>query len=364
MDRGKRPNKFVSSRNNKIYMDLKDVIREHTLPFLPAKSLFKAQGVCRDWKLQISTPFFAHNQSLSYQAISGVFCQNPGDAPSFISMDPKSCGVPDPSLKFLPEPVDIRASSNGLICCQGHTGAKAYYICNPVTKQWKKLPNTNADHGRDPAVVLVFEPSLLNFVAEYKLISAFPSVDFDNATEFEIYSSSEGAWKVSGEICFASKELVSRSGVHADGVVYWQAKTHGIVAFDLAKDRSQLIQGYYHHGRNTILGMINGKLCCTYANGNSIMVNVLSNIYSNTMQMHSHARTWEEKARFFIDSSVLGGINYDLVVVLVVCCNVVLFQVGRKILCYDMKTKETKVLCSAAESDVRCVSYVNSLVYI
>ncbi|CAL5368910.1 unnamed protein product [Camellia sinensis] len=78
------------------------------------------QGVCRDWTLQISTPFFAHNQSLTFQAISGLFCQSSGgDPPSFISIDPQSCGVPDPSLKFLPEPIDIRASSNGLICCQG-----------------------------------------------------------------------------------------------------------------------------------------------------------------------------------------------------------------------------------------------------
>uniref|UniRef100_A0A5B7BCM1 F-box protein At3g26010-like beta-propeller domain-containing protein n=1 Tax=Davidia involucrata TaxID=16924 RepID=A0A5B7BCM1_DAVIN len=163
MDRGKRPIKFIGCRNNKIYMDLKDIIREHALPFLPAKSLFRFQGVCRDWKLQISTPFFAHNQSLSFHTFSGIFLQSLGNPPSFVSIDPKSCGVPDPSLKFLPEPVDISASSNGLLCCQGCTGDKAYYICNPVTRQWKKLPKPNGDHGPDPAVVLVFEPSLLNF---------------------------------------------------------------------------------------------------------------------------------------------------------------------------------------------------------
>ncbi|KAE9466945.1 hypothetical protein C3L33_01135, partial [Rhododendron williamsianum] len=360
MDRGKRPNKFVANRNNKMYMDLKDIIREHALPFLPAKSLFRVQGVCRDWKLQISTPFFAHNQSLSFQALSGLFCQVPGDPPSFISIEPKSCGVPDPSLKFLPEPVDIRASSNGLICCQGRTGVKAYYICNPVTKQWKKLPNSNANHGPDPAIVLVFEPSLLNFVADYKLVCAFPSNDFDNATEFEIYSSAEGAWKVSGEICFASKKLVPRSGVCVDGVVYWQSKVHGIVAFDLTKDRSQLIQGY----STGALGMIHGKLCSTHANGRTITVSVLANVYSNTMQMQSNSRTWKEKARFIIDNSVSAGSAYDQAVVLAVGCNVVLVQIGKTILAHNLNTKRTKAVWSAAESDIRCVSYVNSLVYI
>lgn len=263
---------------------------------------------------------------------------------------------------FLPEPVDIRASSNGLICCQGRTGVKAYYICNPVTKQWKKLPNSNANHGPDPAIVLVFEPSLLNFVADYKLVCAFPSIDFDNATEFEIYSSTEGAWKVSGEICFASKKLVPRSGVCVDGVVYWQSKVHGIVAFDLTKDRSQLIQGY----SNGALGMIHGKLCSTHANGRTITVSVLANVYSNTMHMQSNSRTWKEKARFIIDNSVPSGSGsvYDQAVVLVVGCDVVLVQMGRTILSHNLNTKQTKAVCSDAVSDMRCVSYVNSLVYI
>ncbi|KAM1016990.1 hypothetical protein ACFX13_047346 [Malus domestica] len=63
------------------------------------------------------------------------------------SLKPNAYGVPDPSLKFLPEPVDIRASSNGFLCCLGRDGYKAYYICNPITRKWTKLPKPNADHG-------------------------------------------------------------------------------------------------------------------------------------------------------------------------------------------------------------------------
>ncbi|KAA8547345.1 hypothetical protein F0562_003791 [Nyssa sinensis] len=327
-------------------MDLKDVIREHALPFLPAKSLSRFQGVCRDWKLQISTPFFAHNQSLSFHSFSGLFCQSPGDPPSFFSIDPESYGVPDPSLKFLPDPVDIRASSNGLLCCQGWRD-RAYYICNPVTKLWKKLPEPNGDHGSDPAVVLVFEPSLLNFVAEYKLICAFPSADFDNATEFEIYSSIEGCWKISGEICFADRKLLPRSGVHVNGVVYWQAKHSGIVAFDLTKDRSQLIQGYC--GVKGSLGTADGKLCSVYASNRSILVNVLSNIYSNTMHMNSNARTWVEKDRFHLDNTVLREVAVDQAEVVYAGDNLVVVQSGGKIFYCDMKTKKTAFLCNAAD---------------
>lgn len=362
MDRGKKPTKLLAARNSKLYMDLKDIIREHALAFLPAKSLFRCQGVCRDWKLQIATPFFAHNQSLSFHGLSGLFCQTPGNPPSFISIDPKSCGVPDPPLKFLPIPVDIRTSSNGLLCCQGRTGDKAYYICNPVTQQWKILPEPNAIHGPEPAVVLVFEPSLLNFVAEYKLVCAFASADFDGATEFEIYSSKEGSWRVSGEICFADKKLIPRSGVHVKGIIYWQAQSGSIVAFDLMKDRSQLIQTYL--GFNSSLGTMEGKLCTAYPSGSSLVLNVLSNVHSNTMQMGSNVRMWKDKYTFRLDYGALGGAGQDPGTVLFAGDDVVLGMTGRTIYSYDLKKKETKALTKSAEYDARVVSYVNTLVYL
>ncbi|RVW22659.1 F-box protein [Vitis vinifera] len=266
MDRGKRPSKSIVGGNNKIYMDLKDIIREYTLPFLPAKSLFRFTGVCRDWKMQISTPFFAHNQSNSFHAVSGLFYQIAGEPPSFISLDPKAYGVPDPSLKFLPVPVDIRASCNGLLCCQARTGDKAYYMCNPATKMWKKLPKPDADHGTDPALVVIFEPSLLNFVADYKL------------------------------------ETPAKPGVHVNGIVYWQMKHGVLVAFDLARERSQLI-----YGMKGALCVMQGKLCSVSMHGWTVTVNVLSNVYSNTMEMHSKARTWVQKRLINLDPSALGA---------------------------------------------------------
>ncbi|KAK9284502.1 hypothetical protein L1049_023676 [Liquidambar formosana] len=361
MDRGKKPGRFLGAMNSKIYLDLKDIIREHALPFLPAKSLFRFTGVCRDWKLQISTPFFAHNQSNSFRTISGLFCQAPGDPPSFISLDPKACGVPDPSLTFLPDQVDVRASSNGLLCCEGCTGEKAFYICNPVSKQWKKLPKPNANHGPDSAIVLIFEPSLLNFVADYKLVCAFPSVDFDNGYEFEIYSSAEESWKISGEICFGNRKLLPRSGVHVKGVVYWMTKNgSSIVAFDLMKERSQLLYGSY----GSSLGVMHGKLCLVSVSRQLLVVNVLSNVYSNTMVMNSNAKTWEEKLRIPLSNdAVPGGISYDQALVVFAGSDVVVVQAGRSVFSIDIKTKESAVLCSAADHDVRIIAYVNSLVY-
>ncbi|KAJ7944305.1 F-box protein [Quillaja saponaria] len=375
MDRGKRSDKLVQSSNGKIYMDLKDILREHALVFLPAKSLFRFKGVCRDWKLQISTPFFAHNQSNTFHDFSGFFCQSLSGPLFFIPVDPNAHGVPDQSLSFLPEPVDIRTSCNGLLCCQSRNGDKVYYICNPVTKQWKTLPKHNADHGCDPAVVLAFEPSLLNFVAEYKLLCAFQSPDFDDAYEFEIYSSAEGSWRISGEIHFGNqfRKLIPTSGISVNGIVYWQTTQSHLFAFDLAIERSQIL-----YGETGTLGVMDGKLCVTSIQNGVLVVKMLSNAHTNTMEMSSQVKTWKGMQRINLPKSVLedASSSFDsrqvasargnIIKRLVSASgNVVVFRNGNKLQFCDLKSKEIGQLSQKVNnSDLRMISYVNSLVEI
>lgn len=375
MDRGKREKQLLRNQNRKMYMDLESIIKEEALPFLPAKSLCRFRLVCRDWKLLTSTPFFAHNQSNSFHDISGFFCQSPPNLPSFVSLDPTAYGIPDPSLMFLPEPVDIRTTSNGLLCCQGRGGHNPYYVCNPVTKQWKVLPKPNGFHGPDPALVLIFEPSLLNFVAEYKLLCAFPSTDFDSGYEFEMYSSKDGVWKVFGEMYFGNKKILPRSGVHVNGIVYWLAKNGGIVAFDLTMERTQILYGgggggYYEYGCGPTfgaLGAMDGKLTITTCYQSALNVSVLSNAHTNTMQMHSKVTAWKQKCQINFGSSVQRGTKPNEPqgrCVLFAGGNVILFQSGGKLYSYDMKSKEFKCLLNQFDQSTRLVAYVNSLVEI
>ncbi|XP_050373605.1 F-box protein At5g07610-like [Argentina anserina] len=362
MDRARRGKELIANKNSMIYLDLKDIIKDHALPFLPAKSLFRFSGVCKDWKMQIRSPFFAHKQSTSFSDVSGFFLASPSIPPSFVSIDSMAYGVPDPSLMFLPEPVDIRASCNGLLCCQGREGYKAYYVCNAVTKQWKKLPKPNASHGSDPAVVLIFKPSLFNFVAEYKLVCAFPSVDFEGGHEFEIYSSKEGSWRISGEIIYGSGSIMPRSGVYANDIIYWRIPSGRILAFDLRMERAQLLYGHGYH--DSVLGVIDGKLCSTRSQGNGITVSVLSNAYTNTMQMYSKARAWESKLSINLTpapgASMPGSSTHNL---LFASGNLVLYRIGSKLYSYNLRTKET-LFVSDGPYNGTFVPHVNSLVEI
>ncbi|KAL5557266.1 hypothetical protein UlMin_039502 [Ulmus minor] len=369
MDQGRRGSQFFKNKNSKMYLDLKDVVRENALQFLPAKSLFRFRKVCKDWKLQISSPFFAHSQSINFRDVVGCFCQSGSNPPTFVSIDPETCGVPDPSLSFLPEPVDIRASSNGLLCCQGYTGCNAYYICNPVTKQWKRLPKPTAAHGTDPALVLIFEPSLLNFVAEYKLVCAFPCADFDEGYEFEIYDSKEGSWRISGEIYFGNKKLLPRSGVHANGIIYWQSADGGIFVFDLPMERSQLLYGDYecYGHRWGTLGEMDGKLCLANRHHTTLTVSVLSNSHQNTMRMNSNVKTWESKHHINLSSLELfkeEKPGHKPSCVLFAGGNVLLFQAEKKLFSYDLKTNQSKCVLNGVDRDMRVFGYVNSLVEI
>lgn len=337
-----------------MYMDLNDIMREHALQYLPAKSLSRFRSVCREWRYQISSPFFAHKQSLSFRSISGLLCQSAGDKPKFISINPRSCGVPDPSLSFIPEPVEIMSSSNGLLCCHSRADSGTYYICNPATQQWKKLPKPTANHGLVPSVVLVFEPSLLNFTADYKLVCLFLSSEFDDALELEIYSSVEGSWKMSRDISFSSKRVVPRSGIHVNNVVYWKLQQSGVLAFDLVKDRL-LTYGYYTYGT---LGGVNGKLCSASMNGYTLRVEV-PDMYSDTMSMYGHANLYEKCVP--LDSKVVG--IHGPVEVVIIADYTVIMKCGRKYCLVDLKTMEIKLLTDNPSCHVEwCVPYVNSLV--
>nr|GLL39255.1 F-box protein At5g07610-like [Ipomoea trifida] len=341
--------------------DLIDIIRKQALPFLPAKSLFRFKAVCRKWKHHISTPSFHLNQSLRFTDITGLFCQPPQSPPVFIPIHPSSAGVPDPSLSFLPEPVVIRASSNGLLCCQGRNEDRDYYLCNPVTKQCKKLPKPTASHGSKPAFVVILEPSqLTNNVSEFKLVCAFEATGFDDAIGFEIYSSKNNSWDVSGDIFLGAKTATLGFGVHVNGVVYWPVKSGGIVSFDLTKDKSQLLDNVDPKRINCVLGTYYGRLCKVYIllRYTDVRVNVMVNI-----PLPHKLKMWELLCCAVYRRDTYMPLNTIASRVVAIGREEVVVKCGNQLYSYNFQSKETKTLIKPDESNYEiCVPYVNSLV--
>ena len=333
-------------------MRLEDVVRKHVLPFLPAKSLCRFRTVSREWDQWISNPFFAHRQTTYFKNISGLFYQVPGLNPSFISFNQDAYGIPDPSLKFLPEPVKIRSSCNGLLCCQS-VGDNVYYICNPVTKEWTMLPKPNLYHGAEAAIVLVFEPQPLNFNESYELVCAVSFPDHP-VVYFEMYSSRSSSWRLCDTICYELDSLeLHNGGYYMKGVVYWESSSGVILAFDLKNEQYGILPLPLTGGQYGALTMMHGELCyilpCYQDDGCTIY------IHGNMdMSLKSVINlTCDDVGSIFGVCRALPSTKDDILIL----------ALGRKVITYHVREQKVELICTLAGGE--CTSYlpyVNSLV--
>ncbi|XP_022752127.1 F-box protein At5g49610-like [Durio zibethinus] len=331
---------------------LEDVVRNYVLHFLPAKSLYRFRTVSKGWNEWISYPFFAHRQTTYFKDISGLFCQVPGLNPSFISFNQDAYGMPDPSLMFLPEPVNIRSSCNGLLCCQS-VGDNVYYICNPVTEEWKVLPKPNLYHGTEAAIVLVFEPQALNFKESYELVCAVTFPDHP-VIYFEIYSSRSSSWRLCDTICCELDSLdLHNGGYYMKGVVYWQSSSGGILAFDLKNEQYGLLPLPLSVGQYGSLTVMHGELCYIMPRRQDDGCSIY--IHGNMdMSLKSVINlTCDDVGSIFGVCRALPSINDDILIL----------ANGRKVIAYHVREHKVELIfTSAGDACTRYLPYVNSLV--
>ena len=126
-----------------VWGSLPEHLLEHTLAFLPLESLLRMRTVCKKWSDILTAPRF---RKLHAEV-------SPRNQPWFIvSTSKRRFSAYDInfdkwnllSVPCLPDPdVGVLASSHGLVCFGfrwGELTSTDFYICNPVTKDWKRLP--------------------------------------------------------------------------------------------------------------------------------------------------------------------------------------------------------------------------------
>ncbi|KAH7566422.1 hypothetical protein ACOSP7_022894 [Xanthoceras sorbifolium] len=253
-----KPYKKLKLKDDK---SLKDVIKEHALPFLPAKSLCRFRSVCKDWDERISHPFLAHQQTNSFKDISGLVL--PSRRSCFVFFNGDAYGIPSPFFSFLPDDVSVKSTCNGLVCCQCSCQGNIYYVCNPVTKKWRKLPKPNLLHEPETVATLAFEPSALNFGPHYQLVCAVADNSSDSpAVYFEIYSSRTDTWRVSETVCYEADALtLSNDGFYMKDSVYWKTLSGAILTFHVKIEVYSIVQLPPNHGPHGALTHFHGELC-------------------------------------------------------------------------------------------------------
>lgn len=111
---------------------------------LPVKSLYRCKSVCKLWyKLSTDKYFIQLYNKLSVKNTMLLIevSESFESKSSLISVD-NYRGVCEFSLDFLKDRVKVRASCNGLLCCSSIPEMGVYYVCNPMTREYKLLPKS------------------------------------------------------------------------------------------------------------------------------------------------------------------------------------------------------------------------------
>ncbi|KAL3812248.1 hypothetical protein ACJIZ3_013516 [Penstemon smallii] len=112
---------------------------------LPIKSLFRTKCVCKLWYKLVSEKYFTklYNElSIKNPMVLVEITEPSSDLRSRLVLVDNLRGVSEFSLDFIKDRVKIRASCNGLLCCSSIPDKGVYYICNPMTKEYKLLPKS------------------------------------------------------------------------------------------------------------------------------------------------------------------------------------------------------------------------------
>ncbi|KDP27962.1 hypothetical protein JCGZ_19042 [Jatropha curcas] len=115
---------------------------------LPVKSLFKAKTVCKLWYRLSSDKYFIqlYNDVAAKNPTVLVEISDSSESKSSLICIDNLKAVSEFSLDFLKDRVKIRASCNGLLCCSSIPDKGVYYVCNPMTREFKLLPRSRERH--------------------------------------------------------------------------------------------------------------------------------------------------------------------------------------------------------------------------
>ncbi|KAM1191581.1 hypothetical protein PS2_011841 [Malus domestica] len=115
---------------------------------LPIKSLFRSKTVCKLWYRLVSDEYFIqlYNETSAKNPMLLVEVSDSLGSKSDLIVVDNRRGVSEFSLDFVRDRVKVRASCNGLLCCSSIPDKDVYYLCNPMTREFKLLPKSRERH--------------------------------------------------------------------------------------------------------------------------------------------------------------------------------------------------------------------------
>lgn len=228
-------------------MILPDDLLERILSFLPVASIFRAGSVCKRWYEIVSSRRFQRNPSLVLPQKPWYFMFTSSHEPRGYAYDPtlkKWYGIDLPCIET---PNWFVASSSGLISFMDNDSRSRLYVCNPITKRWRKLGEPPGLKFSDYSALAISVNGLSNY---YKLSvvksKQVPGNFFQWDLSIHLYDSEMMVWTTS-----LTEVLTGWRGgdesVICGGVLYFLIYStgggntddrHGLIMYDLSSHSS------------------------------------------------------------------------------------------------------------------------------
>lgn len=202
------------------------------LALLPFSNIYLARCVCKKWRSTIWSPLFFAFCKLEPLRMPWLLEFQQHMYNQAWAYDLAGCRWFHLNFFFLPENASVVAASGGLVCL-GRATEEGYilFVCNPLTKDWKKLPLIPVQ----PGLVLVDVDQQSNF---YKIIALILRGQAGAGSvrptgSVLLFDARYGIWRETTDV---PRELRATSLLDAtvsEGILYCLTTDQGIEAYDI-----------------------------------------------------------------------------------------------------------------------------------
>ncbi|XP_065033254.1 uncharacterized protein LOC135665331, partial [Musa acuminata AAA Group] len=229
---------------------LPDDLHEEILSYLPAKTFFRLQPVCKSFHELSEKSDFLHSQSDLCKAVSGFFVKIRNAFNSFLLVDPYA-GVPRTFGKFLSKNNGfILGSADGLVFVMHdnrRAATRSLYVYNPARR--------TRCHLRAPSDLCPGGGIAVNFMndgdmtKDYKLVYLSSTWVWYSLRRCQVYDSVAKKWTMDKRLDFGGGAIDLDHPVVHDETIFWVSARETcrminayVVAFDLRTECTQIIR--------------------------------------------------------------------------------------------------------------------------
>ncbi|XP_068659831.1 F-box/kelch-repeat protein At3g61590-like [Aristolochia californica] len=235
---------------------LPDDLLERILAYLPVASIFRVGSVCKRWNELVNARKFLWNFSNDLSQKPWYFMFTSSDDPGGYAYDPILRKWYSFELPCIKAPNWIIASSCGLVCFMDNSSRSQLYVCNPITKEWKRLEDPPGLKFSDySALAISVDRASRGYTIAVAKSKQVPNDFRQWDLSIHIYDSESKSWVTSiTEVLTGWRggdESIICDGVfycliYSTGVVGGSENRHGLIMYDLStrSSRVSLMQTY------------------------------------------------------------------------------------------------------------------------